>query len=76
MVKGGVWYPEAIGMGQDESDTLAGSSVRFFMSGFSAWSIRFSQVAAETPSSQAISIGLSDWVRLFGPSAPSRLGIG
>jgi hypothetical protein len=76
MVKGGVWYPETIGMGRGEGDVLAGSSARFFMSGFSAWSMRFSRVDAATPSSQPISIGVSDWVRLFGPTAPSRLGIG
>ena len=76
MVKGGVWYPETIGVGQGEGDTLAGPSARFFMSGFSAWTVRFSRVAVGASASQPISISLADWVRLFGPAAPSRLGIG
>ena len=41
IVEGGSWYPQAIGLGPDEGDTLAGAEARFFMSGFSAWSIRF-----------------------------------
>ena len=76
MVKGGVWYPEAIGMGRDEGDTLTGSSSRFFMSGFSAWSLQFHPMTAGAPVSQPIFIGLDDWVRLFGPATPLRLGIG
>ena len=76
MVKGGVWYPETIGVGEGEGDTLAGSSARFFMSGFSAWTVRFSRAAVGTPLSQPISISLGDWARLFGSAAPSRLGIG
>ena len=76
MVKGGVWYPEVVGVGHDEGDTLAGASARFFMSGFSAWTVRFSRAEAGAPESQPIFMSLGEWTRLFGPSAPSRLGIG
>jgi len=41
IVEHGSWYPQVIGTGADEGDTLAGADARFFMSGYSAWSIRF-----------------------------------
>ncbi len=41
IVEHGSWYPQVIGAGPDEGDTLAGADARFFMSGYSAWSIRF-----------------------------------
>jgi len=41
IVEGGSWYPQAIGLGPDDGDTSAGTEARFFMSGYSAWTIRF-----------------------------------
>ena len=49
IVDGGSWYPQAIGLGPDDGDTLAGAEARFFMSGFSAWSIRFHRGGGTPP---------------------------
>lgn len=76
VVSGGVWYPEAVGLGPDDGDTLAGAAVRFFMSGFSAWTIRFRRADPSEPASAPIVVDHDAWVRLFGPDTPQRLGIG
>lgn len=49
IVKGGGWYPQVIGQGPEDSDTRAGATARFFMTGFSAWEIRFSPANSEAP---------------------------
>jgi len=41
--QGGHWYPQVIGLGERETDKLAGSFARFFMGGFSQWEIVFSK---------------------------------
>lgn len=41
LMNGGDWYPEIVGTKPGEGDTLAGQRARFFMSGYSAWSIEF-----------------------------------
>lgn len=76
LIKGGVWYPEVVGTAPGEGDTLAGSPAHFFMSGFSAWKISFSRASPSTPQSSPITVDLDEWVRLFGPTTPKRLGIG
>lgn len=45
IVKGGGWYPQVIGRGPEDGDTLAGATARFFMTGFSAWEIKFSRIS-------------------------------
>lgn len=45
IVKGGGWYPQVIGHGPEDGDTLAGATARFFMTGFSAWEIKFSRAS-------------------------------
>jgi hypothetical protein len=76
MVSGGVWYPEVVGGGPEDGDTQAGSPARLFMSGFSAWNVRFHRVAAGEPPSRPVVVHREDWIRLFGPETPGRLGIG
>jgi hypothetical protein len=76
IIKGGVWYPEVIGLDPDDGDTTAGLRARLFMSGFSAWSIAFSRHSDQPAPPQPIALGLQDWIRLFGKEAPARLGIG
>lgn len=49
IVADGSWYPQAIGEADDEGDTLAGAAPRFFMSGFSAWRLRFRRGAPSPP---------------------------
>lgn len=41
IVRGGAWYPQAVGLEQGCGDTEAESTARFFMAGFSAWTITF-----------------------------------
>lgn len=38
---GGLWYPQVIGLGQGETDKVAGKFARLFMSGVSEWEIVF-----------------------------------
>lgn len=76
VVNGGVWYPEVVGTGAHDGDTQAGAPARFFMSGFSAWEISFAWAETPAPPSPPITVDLDDWVRLFGPETPKRLGIG
>ncbi|UYN95389.1 MAG: hypothetical protein KIT25_00105 [Enhydrobacter sp.] len=45
----GSWYPQVIGLGPEDGDTLAGGEARFFMSGFSAWTMRFRPGPASPP---------------------------
>lgn len=50
IIKGGLWYPQVVGIGPQDGDALAGAEARFFLSGFSAWTIRFSRdPGAEKP---------------------------
>ncbi len=45
IVRGGAWYPQVVGLGAGDGDTLAGAEARFFLAGFSAWTLRFSAAA-------------------------------
>ena len=41
ILRGGGWYPQVIGEAEGDGDTRAGAEPRFFMTGFSAWRMRF-----------------------------------
>lgn len=43
IIEGGGWYPQIVGLGPGDGDTLAGAEARLFISGLSAWHIRFRQ---------------------------------
>ena len=43
IVRGGAWYPQAIGLEEGCGDTEAAAVGRFFMAGFSAWEIEIRQ---------------------------------
>ncbi|MBM3647064.1 MAG: hypothetical protein FJX11_04650 [Alphaproteobacteria bacterium] len=64
IVEHGSWYPQVIGTGADEGDTLAGADARFFMSGYSAWTIHFARDGG--PSSPTLAIGREAFAALFG----------
>ncbi len=49
LVESGSWYPQAIGLGPNDGDTRAGAEARFFMSGYSAWTIRFRRGGTRPP---------------------------
>lgn len=65
IVESGSWYPQAIGTGPDEGDTLAGAEARFFMSGYSAWSIRFER-GAKRPENAPLVVARETFAELFG----------
>jgi hypothetical protein len=58
----GSWYPQAIGLQDGEGDTLAGEEARFFMSGYSAWTIRFRTGAPAPP----LEVSRERFAELFG----------
>jgi len=62
IVEDGSWYPQAIGTGADEGDTFIGAEPRFFMSGFSAWTLRFRRGTPSLP----VRIARETFARLFG----------
>lgn len=49
LTHGGSWYPQVVGLGPGESDTVAGACARFFMAGRSAWRIHFHLAPADRP---------------------------
>ena len=65
IVDGGSWYPQAIGLGSGDGDTLAGAEARFFMSGFSAWSIRFRRGGGQ-PASTPLVVTRDTFLERFG----------
>ena len=65
IVEGGSWYPQAIGLGANDGDTLAGTEARFFLSGFSAWTIRFRRGASDMLAAP-VPISRETFAELFG----------
>ena len=65
VVESGSWYPQAIGLGPDDGDALAGAEARFFMSGYSAWTIRFRRGGAR-PHFAPLAISRQTFTELFG----------
>lgn len=72
LVRGGIWYPQAIA--PDGSDDRGGGTMRFFLSGFSAWEIRFRRSPASTVV-EPFPIGEADIAVHFGPRRPDGFGI-
>jgi len=51
LMDAGAWYPEVIGNGVGETDTLVGASARLYVMGHSEWQLTFGTTASEnTPS--------------------------
>ena len=66
IVHGGAWYPQAVGLEQGQGDTEMGTVGRFFMAGFSAWTIEFSRVADGTGAGQPLTCTAQQFASLFG----------
>jgi hypothetical protein len=66
IVRGGAWYPQAVGLEVGSGDTEAGAVARFFMAGFSAWEIEFSRPDGGRRASHALTCTKADFARLFG----------
>ena len=69
LVAGGIWYPQAIAPGG--SDREGGGAMRFFVSGFSLWEIRFRPGPAPDGSPAATPTITEDEIAAaFGPRRP------
>lgn len=49
LVSGGAWYPQAVGLEPGCSDTRVNGRGRFFMAGYSAWTIEFTLTPMMSP---------------------------
>jgi hypothetical protein len=66
LVRGGGWYPQVVGLDDGCGDTEAGAAARFFMAGFSAWTLEFSHPEAAPPTCNPLRPTAADFMRLFG----------
>jgi hypothetical protein len=67
IVRGGAWYPQVIGLEAGCGDTQAAALARFFMAGFSGWTIEFSGGLARRIE-RPLSPTKQDFANLFGPA--------
>ena len=66
IVRGGAWYPQAVGLEEGHGDTEVGTVGRFFMAGFSAWTIEFSRAVGEPPADRPLTCSAQQFAALFG----------
>lgn len=66
IVRGGAWYPQAIGLDEGCGDTEVGSVGRFFMAGYSAWEIEFTQAAGRSLENRPLTCTAQQFATLFG----------
>ncbi len=66
IVRGGAWYPQAVGLEEGCGDTEVESVGRFFMAGFSAWEIEFSQAAGRPSTGRPLACTTQQFAVLFG----------
>ncbi|MCW5749987.1 MAG: hypothetical protein KIT81_02485 [Alphaproteobacteria bacterium] len=74
LIRRGGWYPQIVGLGAGEGDTIAGRRARFFMSGLSAWELDFREAGRTPASSAPLDIPGSTFVQLFGRHAGGQSG--
>ena len=67
LVDGGIWYPQVVGAAIGEGDRRLGAIGRFFLSGFSAWEIRFERPASVRTAERPYRISEADIAAIFGP---------
>lgn len=68
-MRGGAWYPQVVGLDDGCGDAEAGAEARFFMAGFSAWSIEFSRPAGASLD-RLLQPTAADFRHLFGAGKP------
>jgi hypothetical protein len=66
IVRGGAWYPEVVGLEDGCGDAEAGAVARFFMAGFSAWTIAFAESGKGRAINRPLHPTKADFARLFG----------
>lgn len=69
ILQGGGWYPQAIGTEEGDGDTQAGAAPRFFMTGFSGWTMRFHRDGGAQTS---LAISWQDLLRRFADRSAAR----
>ncbi len=66
IVRGGAWYPQAVGLQEGCGDTEVAGAGRFFMAGFSAWEIEFSSGVAGSSAARPLTCTAQQFATLFG----------
>lgn len=66
IVRGGAWYPQAVGLEEGCGDTEVGGVCRFFMAGYSAWEIEFTQAAGRPLANRPLICTAQQFATLFG----------
>lgn len=66
IVRGGAWYPQAVGLEDGCGDSEAGAVARFFMAGFSAWEITFSRPMGGRAANRPLTPTKQAFAELFG----------
>jgi len=66
IVRSGAWYPQVVGLEEGCGDTEAGGIARFFMAGFSAWSIEFAAPGNGQAINRPLQPTTADFAQLFG----------
>jgi hypothetical protein len=66
IVRGGTWYPQAIGLEEGCGNTETGAIARLFMAGFSIWTIEFSPPAPHSVAARPLRPTKAEFVQAFG----------
>ncbi len=66
IVRGGAWYPQAIGLEDGCGDTEVGSVGRFFMAGYSTWEIELTQAAGRSLENRPLTCTAQQFATVFG----------
>lgn len=66
LVAGGAWYPQAVGVEPGCSDAVVRDTARFFMAGYSAWTIQFMPADMAPGGNRPLALTKADFTELFG----------
>lgn len=67
VVHGGAWYPQVVGLEEGCGDAEVGKAGRFFMAGFSAWTVEFSRAAGGSTTTAPLTCTAREFALWFGP---------
>ena len=66
IVRGGAWYPQAVGLEEGCGDSEVATTARFFMAGFSVWEIEFARPAGRRPTNRPLTCTKQGFIGMFG----------
>jgi hypothetical protein len=66
IVRGGAWYPQAVGLEEGCGDTETAKTARFFMAGFSGWDIEFARPAGGHVTNRPLTCTKQGFAEMFG----------